>query len=65
MDTKILYINLYFLSIIKMITSVIYAKEDRDIVTIDIPYFFIQTPIYEKPVEDEIIMKQKKVLVDI
>ena len=48
-----------------MITSVIYAKEDRDIVTIDIPYFFIQTPIYEKPVEDEIIMKQKKVLVDI
>ena len=33
------------------------AKEDRDVETIDIPNFFIQTPIDGKHVEDKIIME--------
>ena len=48
-----------------ILTSVIDAKEDRDIVTIDIPNYFIQAPIDRKHREDTIIMKIKEVLVDI
>ena len=48
-----------------MLTSVIDAKEDRDLVTIDIPNFFIQTPIDRKTVEEKIIMNLKGLLVDI
>ena len=47
-----------------MLTLVIYAKEDRDVVTIYIPYLFIQTPIDRKPGKYKIIMKLKRVLVD-
>ena len=45
-----------------MLTSVIDAKEDR---RIDIPNFFIQTPIDRKTVEEKIIMNLKGLLVDI
>ena len=47
-----------------MLTSVINAKEEINVETIDIPNFFIQKPIYRKPVEEKIIMKIKVVLVD-
>ena len=48
-----------------MITSVIYAKEDKGVATIYIPNFSIQTLIDRKPVEDKIAAKIKGVLVDI
>ena len=48
-----------------MLTSVIYTKEDRDVATIYIPNFSIQTLIDRKPVEDKITTKIKGVLVDI
>ena len=45
----------YMVSI--MLTPVIDAKEYRDVTTIDIPNFFIQTPIDRKPGEEKITMK--------
>ena len=47
-----------------MITSVIYAKEDRYLATIYMTNFFIQIPIDKKPRHEKIIMKIKVVLVD-
>ena len=46
-----------------MLTPLIGYKKDRYVATIDIPNFFIQTPIDSKPVEGVIIMKIKGVLV--
>ena len=48
-----------------MITPVINTKEYRDVGTIDIPNFFIQTPIDRKTGEKRIIMKINVVLVNI
>ena len=62
MDAKRRDINPYCRSVNIMLTSVIDSKEDRDITTIDIPNFFIQTPIFRKPVKEKIIMKTKGVL---
>ena len=47
-----------------MLKLVINNKEDRDIITIDIPNLFIQTPIDRKPGEEIITTKIKGVLVD-
>ena len=47
-----------------MLRSVIYAKEDRDVETIDTPNFFIQTPIARKRREEKIVTRTKRVLVD-
>ena len=48
-----------------MLTSMIDAKGDMDVVTLDIPNHFIHTPIDRKPGENKITMKTKGVLVDI
>ena len=42
----------------------IYFEEDRDVATIDIPNWFIKTPIDRKPGEENITMKIEGVLVD-
>ena len=47
-----------------MLISVIDSREDRDVVTIDIPNLFIQTLIDRKPGEDKIMMKVKVVLLN-
>ena len=47
-----------------MLTSVIDVKEYGYIGTIDIPKFFIQTPIERKPGEVKIKIKIERVLVD-
>ena len=47
-----------------MLTATIDAEEERDVATIDIPNFFIQTPVERKPGEDKIILKIRGVLVD-
>ena len=47
-----------------MITSVIYAKEDKGVATIYIPNFFIQTPIDRKYGEDKRMTKIKGVMVN-
>ena len=47
-----------------MLTAIIDAEEERDVATIDIPNFFIQTPVERKPGEDKIILKIRGVLVD-
>ena len=47
-----------------MLTSLIYANEYRYIVTINIPNFFIQTPIDREPGEEKFISKIKVVLVN-
>ena len=48
-----------------MITGVIDAKEERDVMTADVPNAFIQAPMPEvKPNEDRVIMKITGVLVD-
>eukprot|EP00957_Ditylum_brightwellii_P032085 2433386-Ditylum_brightwellii.AAC.1 len=46
-----------------LITGVIKAKQQRDIVTLDIPNTFVQTPVPQ--VGDKIIMKIRGLLVDI
>ena len=48
-----------------ILTSVIYSKENRDVVAIDITNLLIQTSINRKPREDKIITKTKGLLVDI
>ena len=46
-----------------MLTLVIEVKEDRDMATIDIPNFFIKTPIDRKPVEGKNHNEIKELLV--
>ena len=48
-----------------ILTSVIYAKEDSDVVSIDITNFFIQKLRDRKPGKEKIRIKIKGVLVDI
>ena len=47
-----------------MTKSWIYAKSYGDVATIDITNFFIWTHVDRKPVEENIIMKIKELLVD-
>ena len=48
-----------------MITGVIDAKEEQDVMTADVPNAFIQAPMSEvKPNEDRVMMKITGVLVD-
>ena len=47
------------------LTMVIDAKENRDIMTVDIPNAFIQTPLPELEVDEHVIMKISGVLVEI
>jgi hypothetical protein len=48
-----------------MITGVIEAKEERDVMTCDIPNAFIQALLPKKdPGEDRVVMKSTGVLVD-
>ena len=47
-----------------MLTGVIDAKQERDVITLDIPNAFVQTSIPQGKNDDEIIMKIRGVLVD-
>ena len=46
-----------------VLTAVIDAEEGRDVVIIDVPHAFVQTPISEKQPDDQIIMNIRGVLV--
>ena len=47
-----------------LITGVIEAKEDRDIMTLDIPNAFLQTDILKSDSGERTIMKFRGILVD-